>query len=697
MKIVCSFLTDRPKNRFSFLRPEAVALAVGLVWVAPIARADNSGAIGDASANAAGVGSNPGTSNSADDLTDLSLEQLHDLSISAASKHSEPLFETPAAVSVLLPVDLERAGASSIAESLRLVPGLHVIDQLPMDWDVGVRGGNGIQSTKLLVLVDGRSVYDPFFGGVIWSTAEIALDDLARVEVVRGPGATLWGANAVNGVINVISKDARDTQGSVLSVRSGSEEPTQAHVRYGAQLDSNTWIRVYAGGANTEGATGQIADDPNSGYREYRTGYRSDTVLSPSATFTSQFDYLHSSRVLDGETSTLEYASFLTRLQLANFAGGELQLQVYFDSSRQNSGDSDLGGAGSLTAAVNETNRDLDFDLTHHFRIGRNDITWGGGARLTDNKVENTKNLTMDHPRLESWLVNFFVQDEVPLTSTLKLTVGSKMEHRGTIGWDPLPNVRLAWIPNSREMFWAAASRALRAPSRGEREASILLADSPATDTSLPVRVELKGNEGFDDEASDAYEFGWRWWPNHHFQFDFSGYDFAYRHIRNLESTTFIEPGLPNTVVISESLDNSASAQTRGAEVSWKYRPTDSWELNGGIAREAAFTRNLTENPLVAADYWVPDWLWHVGSWWQLPNEWEFSSTLYGVGKNPRANLPGYLRLDVQLLWRPRPDLEVIFGVQNLNDPDHSEVITGNILPNVEVRRDFYTRVQWRF
>ncbi|HEY9155958.1 MAG TPA: TonB-dependent receptor plug domain-containing protein, partial [Opitutaceae bacterium] len=246
MKFVRSLNAGRKSSAWLCFKGEAAVLLFSLCWFQLSARADDSVA-----SSAASQSANASASAATDDLTDLSLEQLHDLSISAASKRAEPLFETPAAVSVLLPVDLQRAGSQSIAESLRLVPGLHVIEALPDQWDVGVRGGNGIQSTKLLVLVDGRSVYDPFYGGVIWENAEVALDDLARVEVVRGPGATLWGANAVNGVINVISKDARDTQGGVVSVRSGTGEPTEAHVRYGDQLNSNTWVRVYAGGSST--------------------------------------------------------------------------------------------------------------------------------------------------------------------------------------------------------------------------------------------------------------------------------------------------------------------------------------------------------------------------------------------------------------------------------------------------------------
>ena len=634
-----------------------------------------------------------------EDITELSLEELHAISISAASKRSEPLFETPAAVSVLLPVDIDRAGVGSVAEALRLVPGVHVINPLPGQWNVGIRGGNGIQSTKLLVLVDGRSVYEPFYGSVDWSNAAIDLDDFARIEVVRGPGATLWGANAVNGIINVISKDARDTQGGMISIRAGSAEPAMAHFRYGGKLGGETWYRLSFSTQSTDGALGSLADDPAGGYKENRFGLRTDSYLNDRFQFTAQADVLDGKRDLDGNKTSHRVSSLLTRLKGSGIAGGELQVQLYYDVTRDRPGVSDNGGKNNIPLALNGDTKNLDIDVTHHVHLGpRNDFLWGGGARFTDDTIVSTQYLHVADPRLRSWLFNYFMQDEIALAPEgLRLTVGSKLEHHETIGWQLLPNLRLAWLPNARNTLWTAVSRAARAPSRGEREVLLTLAQIPATPFTPPVRVEVAGSPIFGAEINNAYEVGWRWRPISRFQTDATVYYFDYQHVRTLVSTTGFDFGPPPSVVQHYTLTNDASASTKGAEFSWTWRPSDRWELAGAVSRGIAHTEGVSANPLVASDYIIPSWLWHVRSWWQLPHDWEFSATLFGVGKNDAANAPSYLRLDSQLLWRPRPDLELSIGIQNATDPHHNEGITGDLLPNIDVRRNVYGRVQWRF
>lgn len=639
------------------------------------------------------------TGSGADDLTELSLEELHAISISAASKRAEPLFEAPAAVSVLLPVDLHRLGANSVADSLRLVPGVHVTDQLPGKWSIGIRGGNGVQSTKLLVLVDGRSVYSPFYGGVEWPNADVALDDLARIEVVRGPGATLWGANAVNGVINVISKDARDTQGGVLSVRAGTAEPASAHLRQGGRLGPNTWYRVFVTAHTTDGAAGSLADDPAAGYKDFRIGLRADSALGERFHLTTQAEELASERAFSGNTSTHRVASVLTRLQGREVAGGELQLQLYFDRTRDRSEGSDGGGAQTLPFAIEGDTTNLDLDFSHHVKLGaRQDLIWGGGARRTNDVAVSTDNLQIERPRQKSWLFNSFIQDEIALTpEQLRLTLGSKLEHHASVGWELLPNARLAWLPNPRHTFWTAVSRAARAPSRSEREVYLTLAHIPATPQTPAVRVDVSGNPDFESEINTSYEAGWRWRPSARFQTDSTFYYFDYSHVRNLDSSTFLEPGLPPTVVQQYLLNNHARARTAGAELSWTWRASDGWELAGGVSRGVSDTEGLGSNPLVASDYVIPSWLWHLRSWWELPRDWEFSTTLFGVGRSHLIAQEGYLRLDAQFTWRPRPDVELSAGVQNATDHAHRESIVGNLIPNVEVRRNLYGRVQWRF
>ena len=634
-----------------------------------------------------------------DDLTELSLEELDALSISAASKRAQPVFETPAAVSVLLPVDIRRTGHDSIAESLRLIPGVHVVNQLPSRSTIGIRGGNGLQSTKLLVLVDGRSVYNPFYGTVEWPNASVALDDLARIEVVRGPGATLWGANAVNGIINVISKDAHDTQGGVLLLRGGTAEAAQGYVRYGGRAGQTTAFRVYASTSDTALAAGSLADDPAAGYQGSRAGFRTDSTIGGRFELTWQGEHRRSTRTVAGDSTDAETSSLLGRLAGRDIAGGELQLQIYVDNFRNRAVTRDFLAEGAFPFSLNEDTSNFDADLSHHLRLGeRHDIIWGGGARFTRNRVGAGSTLSLANPENDAWLFNLFLQDEITLIpKSLRLTLGSKYERHHTIGSQFQPNVRLAWTPTRRQTFWTAFSRSVRAPSRSEREVLITLAETPATMTAPAVRVEVLGNPQFDAEINNAYEIGWRWSPVHRLQLDLTAYRFAYSHVRNLRESTAFEAGMPPTVVQRYTIINDTDAHADGAELSVQWRVSDNWELAGSIARGDTGAEAGITNPLILADYAVPDWLWHARSWWQLPGDFEFSTALYGTGENDIARLASYLRLDAQLSWHPRPDVELTLGIQNATDPRHSESITGAATPSIEVRRNIYARVQWRF
>jgi iron complex outermembrane receptor protein len=634
------------------------------------------------------------------DFTELTLEELDALSISAASKREQPLFETPGAVNVLLPVDIRRAGHTSVAEALRLVPGIHVTEQLPGRQTVGIRGSNGVVSTKLLVLVDGRNVYGPFYGNVDWSSADIQIDDLSRIEIVRGPGGTLWGAHAVNGIINVISKHAADTQGGVVSIRGGSSEAVQGHVRYGGRAGRNTAFRVYAGGSDTKLTPGALAGDSAGAHTQARFGVRTDSNWADRFQLTWQADHIRNTRTLDDDPAKSETISFLGRLRIEEFAGGDLQIQVYYDRLHSRVGISDQLITGTLPLNFNEDTSNLDFDLTHHVRLGTQNLIWGGGARLTVNTIEPTETLFVAEPRNEAPLYNLFIQDEIALTpKQLRLTLGAKAEHHATIGWQVLSNIRLAWLPNSRHTTWAAVSRAVRAPLRGEREVTFTLARIPASGLSPAVRAELIGGPDYQAEINNAHEIGWRWSPTRRFQTDVTGYYFAYEDVRNLHEATIVEPGAPPTVVQRYTIVNDGGAYARGVEASARWLVSDRWELNASVARGSAHTDVAITSPFIMPDYAIPDWLWHVRSWWQLPRDFEFSLAVYGVGKNENANMPsdGYLRLDGQLSWRPRPDLELTLGIQNANDPRHNESITTTIAPAIEVRRNVFARIQWRF
>ncbi|HEX2100106.1 MAG TPA: TonB-dependent receptor [Candidatus Synoicihabitans sp.] len=635
------------------------------------------------------------------DFTDLSLEELEAVSISAASKRAQPLFETPAAVSVLLPVDVRRTGHASVAEALRLIPGTQVSYQLPNRWGVGVRGSNGLTSTKLLVLVDGRSVYSPFYGSVEWPNANVHPDDLARVEVVRGPGATLWGANAVNGIINVISKDARDTLGALVAVRTGTGEPGEVHVRYGGRAGERTWYRVYGTVMDSAASLHRSGNDRMSDVHQARAGVRTDSELTDQLSLTLQAEYLENERVLEVGKGVHQIGSLLARLRGQEIAGGDLTVQMYVDQSRARA--PRPTGTEQPTAqfpmGLNEDAVNFDVDVTHHLQVGdRHAITWGGGARRTLNEVTPSIGLSVSEAKSQQWLFNAFVQDEVSFyDDRFRVTVGSKLEHHETIGWQPQPNLRLTWLPQPQHALWAAVSHAVRAPSRVEREVLVQMAPTMVPGVPLPVRPEVVGNPDFAEERNTAYELGWRWRPSARVQTDLTAYAFDYDSIRDLQASTHIEFGPIPTVVQRYSPTNDGDVATYGAELAWQWRVHDGWELSGAVAYQSFDEGELSSLPFLAPDYAIPAWTGHLRSWWQLPGDWEFSTAAYATSRNPLAGLPAQVRLDAQFAWQVRADLALTFGVLNASDPHHPDSNTGALVPSIEQRRSVYVRVQWRY
>ena len=378
-----------------------------------------------------------------DDLTELSLEELGALSISAAAKRAQPIFETPVAVSVLLADDIRRYGQASLADALRLVPGVHVAGKNAFNWQVGIRGFNGLSSTKLLVTIDGRNIYSPYYAGVDWAEADLPVEDLARVEVVRGPGATLWGVNAVNGVINITSKSAHDTQGGLLAVRVGSADASNVFVRQGVALGARAWYRVYARRVRTDEAF-EARDGPDDvAFQQFRTGLRVDAEHGARLRSTWQFDFVAQSnhpKLADPATGREDVAanrhqraSALGRMQWRESPTNEVTLQAYLDTAHDTStGYPGLTG-GSFRSAESGANQDVD--VSQHLKLGeRHDLVWGSGARHTSIDVDAGGTIGIRQPRARVWRYNLFAQDEFALVpERWRLTVGSKLEHHDNV------------------------------------------------------------------------------------------------------------------------------------------------------------------------------------------------------------------------------------------------------------------------
>jgi iron complex outermembrane recepter protein len=633
------------------------------------------------------------------DFTELTLEELGTLSISAAAKRAQPLFETPAAVSVILPVDIRRTGHATAAEALRLVPGAQVSQSLPSRWNIGIRGFNGLTSSKLLVLVDGRSVYSPFYGSVEWTNVDVPLDDLDRIEVVRGPGATLWGANAVNGIVNVISKHTRDTLGGVVNLRLGTAEAASAHVRYGDELSSRSWFRVYATASETEWALGSIRNEPLADFRHHRAGFRTDLLLDERFNLSWQAEYLERARTVDTGPADYRLASILGRLDGATLAGGRFQLQLYIDSSRNRA--QILGGATPrFPLANNEKSLNVDLDFTHTFQpFDRHSVTWGGGIRRMDSEVTPSPGMSVARQRDLQGLYNLFLQDEITLwDERWRLILGSKLEYHETIGLQPQPNVRLVWLPLPQHALWGAVSYAVRAPSRAEREVFLQLAPIMQPPLPIPVRPELVGNPAYSEERLTAFELGWRWRPSARFSTDLTAYYFEYDDLRSLQVVAWYVEFQPTPVyVLRNTTMNAGRADSHGAEATAQWRVRDGWELSVGLTYAKIEDNGVSNDRFLAPDFAIPRWTTQVRSWWDLPGDFEFSLSGYGMTSNPLAREPQRFRFDGQLIWHPRPDLDLTLGVHRLNESRVPDVNMKDLLPMIEQRRSIYLQMRWRF
>jgi iron complex outermembrane receptor protein len=470
------------------------------------------------------------------DLLQLSLEDLRKIKVTTVSRKSESLSGAPAAIYVIRQEDIRRSGINSIPELFRTVPGMEVAQANSHQWAVTVRGFNSVFATKLLVLMDGRSIYTPTFSGVYWEEADTILEDIDRIEVIRGPGATLWGANAVNGVINILSKPANETQGTLISGGGGMEERGFGTVRYGDQLAHNVFYRVYGKYSNRDEFTLTDGRGASDDWWRTQSGFRLDWYPSEADTATLQGDYYFGE--VNGQVFrllSLPFGAFPTQFhghgEGANVLGrwthrtseqSDLSAQVYFDRT-----DRDFG----LGSEVRET---FDFDAQHRFPIGpRHEIVWGAGYRYSADEETQTPDFRLTDPKIGLQLFSAFAQDEVTLVSDrFKLTLGAKIEHHDFTGFEWQPSARLAWTPHERHAFWAAVSRAVRTPSRSERTVSFYLEPPvPFSDIRLPILAQARGNPDFGSEDLISYEAGYRVQAHQRLTLDAAAFYNVYDHV----------------------------------------------------------------------------------------------------------------------------------------------------------------------
>ncbi|WP_051710708.1 TonB-dependent receptor plug domain-containing protein [Andreprevotia chitinilytica] len=611
--------------------------------------------------DSASAASNP----SSPDLTSLSLEELANIEISSVSKHAEPLSDAATAIFVITHEDIRRAGVTSIPEALRLAPNLEVAQSNAYGYQISARGFNN-SGNKLLVLIDGRAVYTPLHSGVFWDVQDVMLEDIDRIEVISGPGGTLWGSNAVNGVINILTKSAKDTQGALVSVGGGNTE-TGGAARYGAKLDENTAFRLYAKGFErneTENAKDMSQHDA---WRMKQAGFRLDGNYEHDA-LTVQGD------IYDGAENQATFPNgrisgnnVLTRWSRPLANDSSVQVQAYYDHIKR-----------TYPGSYSELRDTWDIDLQHNFKLGEHhDIVWGGGYRSTNDSVNTTTPFFAFVPANNRLSIsNVFAQDAWAFSERWKLTVGAKLERNNFTGTEFQPDARLAFKQDEHTLWWAAISRAVRTPSLIDRDFYVFVPGS-----------QLRGGPDFHSEKLTAYELGYRAQPLPKLSLSVSTFYNVYADLRSID----FAPG--GTLVVGNQLEG----RTWGVETWATYQLTDAWRLSAGYnALRERFRAKAGSNTLgdpTANTGNDPAYQWSLRSSLNLPHDTELDATLRTIGALPNPAVPSYTALDVHVGWHVNKNLELSLAGFNLLDAAHPE--SGSAASRSEFERSFLVRLTW--
>ncbi|HEY8994025.1 MAG TPA: TonB-dependent receptor [Lacunisphaera sp.] len=615
-------------------------------------------------------------------LKRLSLEELMDLEVTSVSKRPEKLRETPSSIQVVTGNDIHRSGATSIPEALRLAGNLQVAQKGAHDWGISARGFNTALANKLLVMIDGRTVYTPLFSGVFWDVQDTLLEDVDRIEVISGPGGTLWGANAVNGVINLTTKSVKDTQGLYLEAGGGTELLDFAAMRYGLTVKPNVYLRVYGKTFDRDNTLLPSGAEASDRWTMHRGGFRLDADLSTECSVTLQGDvYQGTEYIITSGLQKVSGGNLLGRWSRTTSLDSDMSLQVYYDRTHLVDPITNQFGTNQNLTDDLDT---YDLDFQHRFPAGeRHALMYGFGYRFTHDVVQNAMNTAFLPARADHQLFSAFAQDEITVIKNLFLTLGTKLEHNDYTGWEAEPGVRLRLAVTPRHTLWAAVSRAVRMPSRYDRDIF----------QPRPPPLIASGNKNFISETLIAYELGYRAQFTDDFSLSASVFYNDYDHLRSFGPT----PGTTRPVFFANNLEG----ETHGLELNMQYQVREGWRLRFSYNRLLEHLRvkpgsidvfggkNETSDPGNQAS---------LGSSWDLPRNVSLDTHLRWVDTLPTTSgvVPSYLELDVRLAWQPTDRLEFSVVGQNLLHGHHAEF--GVATPRrAEIQRSVYGRSTWRF
>ena len=609
-------------------------------------------------------------------LLKLSLEDLMNIQVTSVSKNMENLEQTASAIQVITQADIRNSGAKTLPEALRLASNLQVAQVNSSQWAISARGFNNVLANKLLVLIDGRAVYTPMYAGVFWDVQNVLLEDVDRIEVISGPGGTLWGANAVNGVINVITKNSKHTKGLFAEAGAGSNFPGFASLRYGGQLNNKITYRVFGTGfklGNTLLTNGSKANDE---WTMGKAGFRMDWDASEKDLVTFQGN-LYRGRPNPDAADTAVTATgdnLMLRWTHTSSERSDFQLQLYYDHTWRKFGN-----------PFSEDLKTYDIDWQHRIKFGnRHEVTYGTNFRMMDHNVNDLPLFGFFPARKTLYLYSGFLQDKILLIKDrLHFTIGGKIEHNSYTEFECQPNGRLSYTPTEKQTIWAAVSQAVRTPSRIDRDFAAYLA---------PGVAFIQGNKNFISETLTAYELGWRLQPHKTLSISLSSFYNIYDNIRSAE------PGTTPPLNTPITFGNGVQGETYGIELAFMNQLTSWWSLKGGytfLKKHLWLKADSKDANDATAESDDPQHQLVIQSNIKLPARFELGTVIRYVDKLPEPYVPSYFGLDMRIGWMLSKTIELNLVAQNLLDNHHPEFIPASPSPR-EIERSIYGKISFR-
>ncbi len=630
-------------------------------------------------------------SNNYPDLTDLTVEELMNIEVTSVSKKPQKISEAAAAVFVITAEDIRRSGVTSISEALRMVPGLQVARIDGNNRAISSRGFNGIYANKLLVLIDGRSVYTPLYSGVFWATIQdTLLPNIDRIEVIRGPGAALWGANAVNGIINIISKHAEKTQGNLVTLGAGTEENGFGSVRLGRKLNTHTFLRAYTKYINRDESVFVSGDKADDDAKILKSGFRIDRKVSSNNSLMLMGEIYD---VKLGETITWPTPIIKTRKQNRKYTGSNIlarwghnisdtsnmEMKIYYDRTKNDS---------PIHVEVRDT---FDIDFQNSFTVNHNhEMLWGLGYRFTRDNITNTSPFIFTPDRRHDDLASGFLQDSICfLNDKLILTLGSKFEYNDYTGFEIQPNARLVLISDKSYSLWTAISRSVRTPSRSEHDLQLT---SVAPDAPGGVSTLISSNN-YESEVLLAYELGYRVRPFDNISIDIAGYYNDYDDLRTFE--------IINIFPFQQVVDNKMVGHVYGLECSSEWHVTEWLHLKVAysyLQMQLHQDKNSSDPTAEEAEGESPHHQLSFRSSLDVFKDIEMDLWLRYVDSLPAQDVSSYVTLDMHLSWDLNKKIKLSVIGKNLLDNRRSEFVSEiiSIVPT-EIQQSVYGKITFNF